>query len=217
MKPLLEITDVCLSYHSLSGETPALSHISFEVMPGEFLAVVGPSGCGKSTLLNLICGLIRPEQGQILLDGRPVISGDCRIGYMLQKDHLLEWRTIYKNVLLGLEIRRELTAEKLAYVDQLLLDYGLDKFRSAHPSELSGGMRQRAALIRTLALKPELLLLDEPFSASMSVMISAGFCVRKKRLQSLSHMIFRKRSAWQTGLLFFPPGLPLFIKSYPSV
>ena len=165
MKPLLEITDVCLSYHSLSGETPALSHISFEVMPGEFLAVVGPSGCGKSTLLNLICGLIRPEQGQILLDGRPVISGDCRIGYMLQKDHLLEWRTIYKNVLLGLEIRRELTAEKLAYVDQLLLDYSLDKFRSAHPSELSGGMRQRAALIRTLALKPELLLLDEPFSA----------------------------------------------------
>ena len=165
MKPLLEITDVCLSYHSLSGETPALSHISFQLMPGEFLAIVGPSGCGKSTLLNLICGLIRPEQGQILLDGTPVTSGDCRIGYMLQKDHLLEWRTIYKNVLLGLEIRKELTAEKLAYVDQLLSDYGLDKFRSAHPSELSGGMRQRAALIRTLALKPELLLLDEPFSA----------------------------------------------------
>ena len=165
MKPLLDITDVSLSYHSLSGETPALSHISFQLMPGEFLAIVGPSGCGKSTLLNLICGLLRPEQGQILLDGTPVTSGDCRIGYMLQKDHLLEWRTIYKNVLLGLEIRRELTAEKLAYVNQLLSDYGLDKFRSAHPSELSGGMRQRAALIRTLALKPELLLLDEPFSA----------------------------------------------------
>ena len=165
MKPLLDITDVSLSYHSLSGETPALSHISFQLMPGEFLAIVGPSGCGKSTLLNLICGLIRSEQGQILLDSTPVTSGDCRIGYMLQKDHLLEWRTIYKNVLLGLEIRRELTAEKLAYVDQLLSDYGLDKFRQAHPSELSGGMRQRAALIRTLALKPELLLLDEPFSA----------------------------------------------------
>ena len=165
MKPLLEITDVCLSYHSLSGETPALSHISFQLMPGEFLAIVGPSGCGKSTLLNLICGLIRPEQGQILLDGTPVTSGDCRIGYMLQKDHLLEWRTIYKNVLLGLEIRKELTAEKLAYVDQLLSDYGLDKFRSAHPSELSGGMRQRAALIRTLSIRPDFLLLDEPFSA----------------------------------------------------
>ena len=165
MKPLLDITDVSLSYHSLSGETPALSHISFQLMPGEFLAIVGPSGCGKSTLLNLICGLLRPEQGQILLDGTPVTSGDCRIGYMLQKDHLLEWRTIYKNVLLGLEIRRELTAEKLAYVNQLLSDYGLDKFRSAHPSELSGGMRQRAALIRTLVLKPDIMLLDEPFSA----------------------------------------------------
>ena len=165
MKPLLDITDVSLSYHDLTGETPALSHISFQLMPGEFLAIVGPSGCGKSTLLNLICGLIQPEQGQILLDGIPVTSGDRRIGYMLQKDHLLEWRTIYKNVLLGLEIRGELTAEKLSYVDQILSDYGLDKFRLARPSQLSGGMRQRAALIRTLALKPELLLLDEPFSA----------------------------------------------------
>ena len=165
MKPLLDITDVSLSYHSLSGETPALSHISFQLMPSEFLAIVGPSGCGKSTLLNLICGLLRPEQGQILLDGTPVTSGDCRIGYMLQKDHLLEWRTIYKNVLLGLEIRRELTAEKLAYVNQLLSDYGLDKFRSAHPSELSGGMRQRAAFLRTLLCRADILLLDEPFGA----------------------------------------------------
>ena len=165
MKPLLDITDVSLSYHDLTGETPALSHISFQLMPGEFLAIVGPSGCGKSTLLNLICGLIQPEQGHILLDGIPVTSGDRRIGYMLQKDHLLEWRTIYKNVLLGLEIRGELTAEKLSYVDQILSDYGLDKFRLARPSQLSGGMRQRAALIRTLAPNPELLLLDEPFSA----------------------------------------------------
>lgn len=192
--------------------------ISFQLMPGEFLAIVGPSGCGKSTLLNLICGLLRPEQGQILLDGTPVTSGDCRIGYMLQKDHLLEWRTIYKNVLLGLEIRRELTAEKLAYVNQLLSDYGLDKFRSAHPSELSGGMRQRAALIRTLALKPELLLLDEPFSAldsqtRLSVSDDIGRILRQeKRLRSLSPMIFQKRSAWQTGLSFFLQGLPLFVR-----
>ena len=165
MKPLLDITDVSLSYHDLTGETPALSHISFQLMPGEFLAIVGPSGCGKSTLLNLICGLIQPEQGQILLDGIPVTSGDRRIGYMLQKDHLLEWRTIYKNVLLGLEIRGELTTEKLSYVDQILSDYGLDKFRLARPSQLSGGMRQRAAFLRTLLCHADILLLDEPFGA----------------------------------------------------
>ncbi|MDC7286962.1 ABC transporter ATP-binding protein [Blautia schinkii] len=165
MKPLLEVRDVCLSYHSISGETSALSHISFDLMPGEFLAIVGPSGCGKSTLLNLICGLLKAEQGTILMEGQPVSAGNARIGYMLQKDHLLEWRSVYKNVLLGLEIRKEVTPEKLAFIDEMLSTYGLDKFRDAHPSELSGGMRQRAALIRTLALKPDLLLLDEPFSA----------------------------------------------------
>lgn len=165
MKPLLEVRDVCLSYHSISGETSALSHISFDLMPSEFLAVVGPSGCGKSTLLNLIAGLLEPEQGAVLMDGMPVAAGNSRIGYMLQKDHLLEWRSIYKNVLLGLEIRGELTPSRLAHVDELLSAYGLDKFRNARPSQLSGGMRQRAALIRTLALNPDLLLLDEPFSA----------------------------------------------------
>ena len=165
MNPLLEVKDVSLSYHSLSGETAALSHISFDLMPQEFLAIVGPSGCGKSTLLNLICGLLRAEQGTILMDGKPLTGGSSRIGYMLQKDHLLEWRSVYRNVLLGLEIRGELTKEKLSYVDELLKLYELDKFRNSRPSQLSGGMRQRAALIRTLVLKPELLLLDEPFSA----------------------------------------------------
>lgn len=165
MKPLLEVRELSLSYHTPSGETPALSHISFDLMPGEFLAIVGPSGCGKSTLLNVICGLLEPEKGSVLMNGTPVSRGDPRMGYMLQKDHLLEWRTIYKNILLGLEIRRQLTPEKLFYIEQMLRTYGLDKFRSARPSQLSGGMRQRAALIRTLALKPELLLLDEPFSA----------------------------------------------------
>ncbi len=165
MKPLLEVRDVSLSYHTLSGETAALSRISFDLMPGEFLAVVGPSGCGKSTLLNLICGLLTPEEGSILMDGKPVQTQTSRIGYMLQKDHLLEWRSIYKNVLLGLEVRREITPEKTALIDEMLRTYGLDKFRNARPSQLSGGMRQRAALIRTLVLKPDLLLLDEPFSA----------------------------------------------------
>ena len=154
MKPLLEVRDVSLSYHSLSGETPALSNISFDLMPGEFLAIAGPSGCGKSTLLNLISGLLTPV-------GTP----NTRIGYMLQKDHLLEWRSIYRNIILGLEIRHQLTPAKKELADQMLATYGLDKFRNARPSQLSGGMRQRAALIRTLLLKPELLLLDEPFSA----------------------------------------------------
>ena len=165
MKPLLEIRDVSLSYHTTAGETPALSHLTFNLMPGEFLAVVGPSGCGKSTLLNLICGLLTAEEGSVLMNDTPPSPGDPRIGYMLQNDHLLEWRTIYRNVILGLEIRGELTHEKLNYIEHMLCTYGLDKFRDAHPSQLSGGMRQRAALIRTLALKPELLLLDEPFSA----------------------------------------------------
>ena len=148
MKPLLEIRNVSLSYHTVSGETKALSNISFDLMPGEFLAVVGPSGCGKSTLLNLICGMLPAEEGTILMNGIPPSPGDPRIGYMLQKDHLLEWRSIYRNILLGLEIRKEKTPEKLAYIEKMLDTYGLDKFRTARPSQLSGGMRQRAALIR---------------------------------------------------------------------
>ena len=165
MDPVLKVRDVCLSYHTLSGETPALSHISFDLMPGEFLSVVGPSGCEKSTLLNLIAGLIEPECGSIILDGKAVCGNSSTVGYMLQKDHLLEWRSIYKNILLGLEIRGQLTPDKLAHAEELLHTYGLDRFRNSRPSQLSGGMRQRAALIRTLVLEPELLLLDEPFSA----------------------------------------------------
>lgn len=163
MKPLLELVNVCYAYHNKNGETPALSDISFQVQRGEFIAVVGPSGCGKSTLLSLISGLLVPESGSILFAQE---SGDRgKTGYMLQKDHLFEWRTIYRNVLLGLEIQHRLNEETRARVDKMLLDYGLYRFRNARPSELSGGMRQRAALIRTLALGPELLLLDEPFSA----------------------------------------------------
>lgn len=165
MDPVLKVRDVCLSYHTLSGETPALSQISFDLMPGEFLSVVGPSGCGKSTLLNLIAGLIEPECGSIILDRKAVCGNSSTVGYMLQKDHLLEWRSIYKNILLGLEIRGQLTPDKLAHAEELLHTYGLDRFRNSRPSQLSGGMRQRAALIRTLVLEPELLLLDEPFSA----------------------------------------------------
>lgn len=165
MNPLLEVSRVCYSYHTLSGETPALSDITFSVEEGEFLAVVGPSGCGKSTLLSLLAGLMPPEQGVIQINQAPVSGHRTDIGYMLQKDHLFEWRTVYRNVILGLEIQKRQTPENLAYVEQMLRDYGLSAFQDSRPSELSGGMRQRAALIRTLALHPSLLLLDEPFSA----------------------------------------------------
>ena len=165
MSTLLEVRGVSYSYHTLSGETPALSNITFSVPEGEFLAIVGPSGCGKSTLLSMIASLMEPESGTISIHGAPASMSRQRIGYMLQKDHLFEWRTIYKNVILGLEIQNRMTEKNLEHVEQLLRDYGLDQFRNARPSELSGGMRQRAALIRTLALNPDLLLLDEPFSA----------------------------------------------------
>lgn len=165
MQIILEAKNVNYSYHSMSGETHALSNISFQVYDGEFIAIVGPSGCGKSTLLSLISGLMQPESDSILLHEKDVKEEHSSIGYMLQKDHLFEWRTIYHNVLLGLEIQNKITDENKAMVEQMLKDYGLYKFRNSKPSELSGGMRQRAALIRTLALSPELLLLDEPFSA----------------------------------------------------
>ena len=165
MTPLLEVSHVCYSYHTLSGETLALSDLTFSVDEGEFLVIVGPSGCGKSTLLSLISGLIPAEEGTIRLGRAPLGGHRANIGYMLQKDHLYECRTVYRNVLLGLEIQKKETPENLTHVEQLLHDYGLTAFKGARPSELSGGMRQRAALIRTLALNPDLLLLDEPFSA----------------------------------------------------
>ena len=127
--------------------------------------MVGPSGCGKSTLLSLLCGLIKPEDGSILIDGAAAPEGHTGIGYMLQKDHLFEWRTIYDNVALGMEIQKKLNKSTHSQLKEMLQSYGLGGFEKARPSELSGGMRQRAALIRTLALKPDLLLLDEPFSA----------------------------------------------------
>ena len=165
MNPLLELNHVSYAYHSMSGETQALSNISFQVEDGEFISIVGPSGCGKSTLLSLISGLIEPETGSIKLNGTNIHDSSTNIGYMLQKDHLFEWRTVYSNVLLGLEIQKKITSRNKDNVDHMLETYGLQKFRDSKPSELSGGMRQRAALIRTLALEPDLLLLDEPFSA----------------------------------------------------
>ena len=190
MQPLLEVRHVSFSYHTIHGETPALSDIHFSLSQGEFAAIVGPSGCGKSTLLSLISGLLAAESGQILLRGKYVKGSNTGIGYMLQKDHLFEWRTIRRNALLGLEIQKRLTPENLRRVDDMLDSYGLGAFKNARPSQLSGGMRQRAALIRTLALEPDLLLLDEPFSAldyqtRLSVGDDIGSIIKKERQTAL--------------------------------
>lgn len=168
--PILSLNQLNYSYHTLSGETKALENISFQIFPGEFVAIVGPSGCGKSTLLNIIAGQIADYTGDLKFHDTSMHtllnqSLDLHIGYMLQHDHLFDWRTIYKNVCLGLEIKNVMTKENINYVLSLLEKYGLYDFKDKKPSQLSGGMRQRAALIRTLALNPELLLLDEPFSA----------------------------------------------------
>lgn len=165
MKPKLEVRGVSYSYHSLEGETLALSDISFTVENGEFIAIVGPSGCGKSTLLSLLCGLLTPDEGEIHMDSVPRDQSAGNIGYMLQRDHLFEWRTILGNAKLGLEIQKKLNPDSQQKLHKMLEAYGLGSFLEARPSELSGGMRQRAALVRTLALEPDLLLLDEPFSA----------------------------------------------------
>ena len=160
---ILKIENLYFSYHTLSGETKVLDGLSFSVKKGEFLAVVGPSGCGKSTILSLIAGLLKPKDGGITFYGEN--GKKPGIGYMLQRDHLFEWRTVWQNVTLGLEIQNKMTPENLERVRKMLDDYGLSGFASKKPAELSGGMKQRAALIRTMALEPEILLLDEPFSA----------------------------------------------------
>lgn len=176
---MLQLQNISYSYHTLHGETKALDRLSFGVKEGEFVAVVGPSGCGKSTLLSIVAGLLSPEDGTIKVNNPDGSLHYPRVGYMLQHDHLFEWRTVHKNVILGLEINHMLTEERLNYVEQLLYDYGLEQFRDKRPGELSGGMKQRAALIRTLALDPQLLLLDEPFSAldyQTRLSVSADIC-----------------------------------------
>ena len=165
MTAKLEVSGLSYSYHSMDGETQALSNISFTVDTGEFIAIVGPSGCGKSTLLSIFSGLLKPDEGEILIDGIPLPDSKVTIGYMLQKDHLFEWRSILSNAALGLENQHKMDERHKNDLRELMNSYGLGNFENSRPSELSGGMRQRAALIRTLALEPDILLLDEPFSA----------------------------------------------------
>ncbi|MDD4658995.1 MAG: ABC transporter ATP-binding protein [Eubacteriales bacterium] len=164
-KPLVQVKEIVMKYHSPEGETTALENISLDVFQGQFISIVGPSGCGKSTLLNIIAGLAKPTLGIVTINGRPVEGVSASVGYMPQTDQLFEWRTIWKNVILGLEVQNKLTAETRESVRMLLERYGLWEFHNSFPRQLSGGMRQRAALIRTLAIDPEILLLDEAFSA----------------------------------------------------
>jgi NitT/TauT family transport system ATP-binding protein len=159
MKSILKIDSLRKTYHTKDTETLAVENFSFELTPGEFIAIVGPSGCGKSTILSILADLDKKSGGKIDMDK------NIKIGYMLQNDSLFEWRTIYSNCLLGLEINKELNEDNKNYVTTLLKNYGLYDFKDSYPSNLSGGMRQRCALIRTLATKPDILLLDEPFSA----------------------------------------------------
>ena len=232
MQYALELKNVHYAYHTLEGETYALKDITFSVREGEFIALVGPSGCGKSTLLHLIAGLLTPEKGLIKINGSYHPDNTSGIGYMLQKDELLEWRTIYQNVLLGLEIQHALTARSRALARALLTQYGLNAFANAKPSELSGGMRQRAALIRTLVLKPDIMLLDEPFSAldyqtRLNVSDDIGQIIKKRKKQrSLSPMTLLKRSVLLTGSLFSqavrqPSGkrsmFPFLIRDFPRL
>lgn len=157
MKNILEVKNICKTYQAKNGEIEALKDINFKIEEGEYVSIIGPSGCGKSTLLSIIAGLENKTSGTTYINGK--------IGYMLQKDNLLEWRTVLNNVFLGLEIQRSNTPENKKYAIELLKKYGLYEFKDKYPNQLSGGMRQRVALIRTLAIKPKILLLDEAFSA----------------------------------------------------
>lgn len=197
----MDIQNVCKIYHTLDGETLAMNDLSLFVNRGEIVSIVGPSGCGKTTLLSMIAGLIKPSSGKILINGEEVKKYDKKIGYMFQKDNLFEWRTILKNVLIGLEVQNNLTADNISKVENLLDIYGLKDFKQHYPSQLSGGMRQRVALIRTLSTEPEILLLDEPFSAldyQTRLKVADGVMSVKIGLLSLDKNIHRKREPQRT-------------------
>ncbi len=161
MQEILKFENVRQVFYTDTQETVAIDNLSFSVNKGEFAALLGPSGCGKTTVLSLICKLLKPTEGKVeILSDNP-----NAVGYMLQHDHLFGWRTIEKNILLGLEIAGKVTPEQRKYAADLMDKYGLGEFKNHYPAQLSGGMRQRTALIRTLATRPDILLLDEPFSA----------------------------------------------------
>ncbi len=165
MENILEVKNIGKKYQNKEGEILALKNVNFRVKKGEFVSIIGPSGCGKSTLLSIIAGLEEKTTGEIYIEGEKVNGISSKIGYMLQRDCLLEWRNILSNTMFGLEVKGKKVNVNKEYVLELLKKYNLYEFKDKYPSELSGGMRQRVALIRTLAVKPKILLLDEAFSA----------------------------------------------------
>lgn len=165
MENILEVKNIGKKYQNKEGEILALKNVNFRVKKGEFVSIIGPSGCGKSTLLSIIAGLEEKTTGEIYIEGEKANGISSKIGYMLQRDCLLEWRNILSNTMFGLEVKGKTDNVNKEYVLELLKKYNLYEFKDKYPSELSGGMRQRVALIRTLAVKPKILLLDEAFSA----------------------------------------------------
>lgn len=157
MNEIVKVTDLCQTFYTKEGELEVLKDINFSMNEGEILTLLGPSGSGKSTILNILTKLLKPTNGEVIINGS--------IGYMFQKDHLLEWRNIMDNLTIGLEIQKNKNPKTIQRVETLLKTYGLWEYRNMYPKELSGGMRQRVSLIRTLAVNPDVLLLDEPFSA----------------------------------------------------
>lgn len=183
MEYVCELKNISKRFHTISNETKAIEDLSFNVKKGEIVSIVGPSGSGKSTVLSLLAGLEKPSDGEVIVN-----AGN--IGFMFQRDQLYEWRNIYKNCILGLEIQHKDTEENKNKVIEKLKKYGLYSFRNYYPRQLSGGMRQRAALVRTLAIEPELLLLDEPFSAldyqtRLSVGNEVGEILRKEKISTI--------------------------------
>ena len=157
MKNIIEVKNLSMNFYRKDGELNVLKDLSFSLEEGKILALLGPSGSGKSTILNILSNILKPTLGEVIINGS--------LGYMFQRDHLLEWRTVMKNITLGLEIQKKLNEQSKSNIERLLKTYDLWSFKDRYPRELSGGMRQRVALIRTLAINPNILLLDEPFSA----------------------------------------------------
>ena len=165
MSKLLELKNINLTYQTLKSETKAIETVSFYVNQGDFVSIVGPSGSGKTTILSIIAGLLKSSSGKILLDGEEITGISTNVGYMFQRDNLFEWLSVLQNIKIGIKINSGKNCLSQEKVYSLLKKYDLSGFEKSRPSELSGGMRQRVSLIRTLALNPKLLLLDEPFSA----------------------------------------------------